>query len=338
MPPGAASVPPFAGPLFIVGMPRSGTKLLRGLLNRHPQVGIPAAETELLPDWARRWPSFGDLRRPAAFARFFQQVRDSAYFVYLREEQGQEVDPAVWHATCRGYDLPQVFEALLRLDGGIGPDGAGIWGDKSPGYIVHLPLLDRLWPHCRVMHIVRDCRDYCLSIEKAWGKDPLRAAQRWSDRVSLARSDGLGLGPARYLELRYEDLLDRPEAVLRAATDFLGLDFDPAVLSLKQPTENIGDTAGQARIVTENTEKWRTMDPALREQVEALAGDALRAVGYPVAYRGRPERLSPSRMLAGQISDGINLVRSDAADRGWLGAARFRARLFRESGSRDSGR
>ena len=327
--------PTFEGPLFVVGMPRSGTKLLRGLLNQHPLIGIPKAETEFLPDWARRWSSFGDLSRPDAFRRFFAAVRGSSYFVFLREEQGTEVDPAAWHATCRDFGLQGVFEALIRLDGGVGA-GPGVWGDKSPGYIARLPLLDTLFPQCRVIHIVRDCRDYALSIEKAWGKDPLRAAQRWNDRVRDARAFGQGLGPARYHELRYEDLLADPEAALRPVCGFLGLDFDPAMLTLQRPTENLGDTRGEARIVSANTEKWRAMEPALREHIEALAGQTLAELGYPVSHAGPPERLGPLRMAAGQLFDGAQLLRGDVAERGLFAAVRFRARIFAESGTRES--
>ena len=327
--------PRFEGPLFVVGMPRSGTKLLRDLLNQHPQIGIPAAESEFLADWARRWPSFGDLSRPDAFRSFAQRVSGSAYFVFLAEEQGQRVDVAMWHATCRDYSLAGVFEALMRLDGGVGPDGPGVWGDKSPGYILRIPLLDQLFPAGRVIHIVRDCRDYAVSIRKAWGKDPLRAAQRWHDRVSLAQSDGQHLGPQRYLELRYEDLLGDPEATLRRAAAFVGADYDPAMITLDRPSENLGDARGQARIVRSNAEKWRDMDPALRGHIEAIAGETLTALGYPVSHRGRPDRLTPTRMLAGQVLDGIRLLQGDMTERGVVGALRFRGRIFRETGRRE---
>ena len=52
---------PFEGPLFLVGMPRSGTKLLRALLNRHPNISIMTNETEFLPYLVSHWESFGDL-------------------------------------------------------------------------------------------------------------------------------------------------------------------------------------------------------------------------------------------------------------------------------------
>ncbi len=320
----------FRGPVFIVGMPRSGTKLLRTLLDRHPRVGIPPAETELLPSWARRWPEYGDLSRPEVFRAFVARHRGSAFFVYLREEQGIEVDAASWYAACRGFSLAEVFEALIRVTAEVPADG--VWGDKSPNYIAEIPLIRRVWPTARVVHIVRDCRDYCLSIEKAWGKDSLRAAQRWADAVTAALEAGDALGDA-HLRLHYEDLLAEPEATMRRVVGFLDLAWDPACVTLDRSTENLGDTAGEARIVRSNTGKWRDAMPAdLRLRVEAVAGAALARAGYPVDNPGAA-RLSPGRMKALQLKDGVNLVRFDAAERGWVGAARFRWRIFRDSGA-----
>ena len=321
----------FDGPLFIVGMPRSGTKLLRELLSNHPEVGIPPAETELLPDWALRWPSFGDLRQPARWAAFVEHARGSAYFTYLAEEQGRSLSAAEWRLACQNMSLQGVFEAMCRLDGAA-PEGA-VWGDKSPGYIAHLPLLWALWPQARVIHIVRDCRDYCLSMQEAWGKDPERAAWRWAERVGAARAEGARHG-AQWLELRYEDLLEAPEPAMRAVCDFIDRTFDPRVLRPRMAPENLGAAAGADAIVRGNAGRWRArMSPALLARVEAVAGEQLAALGYPVvglAGSARPPRWR--RQLA-QLQDGVQLVRFDLKDRGALGALRFRWRMFAESGA-----
>jgi hypothetical protein len=52
---------PFRGPLFVVGMSWSGTKLLRDLLNQHPQIGIPPSESRFLPAVIERFGSIPDL-------------------------------------------------------------------------------------------------------------------------------------------------------------------------------------------------------------------------------------------------------------------------------------
>lgn len=330
---GAGTGPRWSGPLFIVGMPRSGTKLLRDLLNQHPQVAIPRVETEFLPDWARRWEAFGSLTDRERFRAFYEEVTGSSYFTYMREDEGGHANAQEWFEAARGGQLSQVFEALVRLDtGALGREDV-VWGDKSPGYIQHLPLLEEHFPEARFVHIVRDVRDYALSMQKAWGKHPLRAAQRWVDGVSRAHATGGLLGAGRYLELRYEDLLDAPEGVLRRLCDFLEIDFTEGMLELDRSPENLGDTRGQTTIQRDNKEKWRSrMDPELREQIEALACPLLQSLGYECDHEGPALRLTRREMLAYQLLDGVNLVRADARRRGLLGALRFRTRLFKETG------
>ena len=327
-------MPEFEGPLFLVGMPRSGTKLLRGLLNEHSQIGIPLNETEFLPDWLRRWPDLGpQLVDRAEFQRFYDRVAGSVYFVHRLEEHGQRIDPDTWLAGCHGVLTPQsVFEALVRHDAGVPVDSGHIWGDKSPGYIAHLPALKAAFPRAKFIHIVRDVRDYCLSMQKAFGKSPVRAAQRWRDRVALARTQSAAFAED-YIEVRYEDLLADPAPTLTRLCGFVDRPFEPGMLTLSRATENLGDARGQRTIKADNTEKWRTaMPPKERALIERIAGDVLTSLGYPVEHTGTC-RVSRPHMLALQVYDGVQLTRIEARKRGWPGALRYRLRLFRETGT-----
>jgi hypothetical protein len=317
-------------PVFIVGLPRSGTKLLRDLLNGHPQVGIPEAETELLPDWALRWPSFGDLESHRCWLAFVDRVRASAYFVYLEEERGVVLDPVAWRLMCPDMSLAGVFEGLCRLHGGAPADG--VWGDKSPGYLHHIRLLWTLYPQARVIHIVRDPRDQVQSAFKAWNKDRIRAAARWADGIAAAET-ALALRPSQAHVLRYEDLVTDVEGSLREVCTFLGLEFEPEMCALSRPSENLGDTAGSTRVVASNVEKWRTSMPLeLQRRIEALCADGLRTYGYSCRHNGPQTHLPRGERRLRQVRDGWNLVRFDLDARGVLGALRFRWRLFSEVG------
>lgn len=317
----------FAGPLFIVGMPRSGTKLLRGLLKRHPRIGVPAAETEFLPWLARRFARFGDLRDPARFAVFYGAISRHSYFRW-RREHGRPVDARRWHAACADFSAAGVFEALVRTDVDAPPGSGRIWGDKSPSYIDDLPLLKQLYPAAKVLHIVRDVRDYCLSAHKAWGKDMLRAAQRWADGVSKARRDGADLGPD-YLELRFEDLLERPEAELRRVCAFLGVEFEPTMLELGKPSENLGDARGAREVVRSNRGKWRAMAPETLARVEEIAGPVLLECGYALALPPRPpRRLGGLEIRLAQLRDGWHLVRAGRNGSGFWRKALYHLRYF----------
>ena len=172
----------FSGPLFVVGAPRSGTKLLRTLLNEHSQIGIPDYETEFLPRWLSIHERF-DTQNTEGFAAFYQWVTRFMYFKYMAEE-GRQITPDQWLSASPNARISGLFEGLCRQDGGIPLGQPGVWGDKSPNYRNDLPALRALYPGARFVHIIRDVRDVSLSSQVAWGKDPVRNAQRWMDEVS----------------------------------------------------------------------------------------------------------------------------------------------------------
>jgi len=314
---------PFNGPIFIVGMVRSGTKLLRGLLIENPRVQIPAAESDLLPMWIDQWNGFGDLSRRPAFDAFYRQASGLPYLVSMTRV-GFPAEADRWYAACPSYDVAGVFEGLVRTQLGAGPDA--LWGDKTPSYTRHIAKIAGCFPEARFIHIVRDVRDYCLSVNKAWGKNLFRAAQRWNDDVRRARSDGAALG-ARYLEIRYEDLIADPPAVMERVCLFAGIEFDPAMLSLSKPSEVTGDAGGMREVKRDNAGKYRTrMKPATCRRIEAITGDVLRDAGYEVETTGGVRRVGPARMALYQLADAVAIVRGAVRELGWRDALKMSLR------------
>jgi len=323
----------FTGPLFLIGMPRSGTKLLRSLLNEHSEIGIPNVETEFLPYWVRNWSRYGDLSDPSNFKRFYQTMLRLPYFTFMRES-ATAIKEEVWFELCRSYTPAGVFEALVRHDAKVDIGTKRTWGDKSPSYIEHLPLLREIFPNARFVHIIRDVRDYCPSINKAWGKNMLRAAQRWTDSLHKVRADTKRFSED-YYEVRYESLLEEPEAVLRDMCAFLDLKFDSKMLRLSQPCENFGDAKGRKEVVRDNKDKYlRTMKPSLRKKIEAISEPMLRSCGYHLDDTYRQFKVSNAKMLCYQTIDGLNLIRSEMKTRGLIGAVRFHLRYYLTSGNR----
>jgi len=306
----------FSGPLFIIGMPRSGTKLLRSLLNNHSRIAIPSAETEFLPFWTHHWAEYGDLKNYDDFEKFYSSVIKSPYFRYMEKHNGKIISAEEWHQACDDWDVASVFESLLRLGTSCKTDM--IWGDKSPSYIRHVPLLMQLYPGGKIVHIVRDVRDHCLSINKAWGKSMTRAAQRWADDVGNAQT-ALASFPDQMIEVRFEDLLDDPQSVLQSICNFIGITFEKQMLLLNPATENIGDALGAGEVVSGNKEKWRTrMDPKTTMKIEKICCNTLNAYNYPVSFEGPMIRIHPLKMSLLRILDGINLALHDNEKRGIL--------------------
>ncbi len=258
------------------GAPRSGTTVLRKLLDRHPEVCC-GAETKLFV--------------PAAFN-----------LAWLAAAYGiSEADLTVLRtaATSQAAFI-DAFAARVRASA-----GKSRWAEKTPQNIRHLDWILEHFPEASVIHIVRDGRDVVCSMREhpdwrwvsgAWQKvlvpRPVEwYAQRWLDDTSagmLRRGDG------RCREVRYEDLVADPVATLRTLCGSVGLAVDEAWLATaiggrdgSGPQGAHGVAAGQDRpdyggaVSTASVGRWRRDLAAQdREVVERICGVRLGELGY----------------------------------------------------------
>jgi Sulfotransferase family len=276
-------------PVIVLGVRRSGTTLLRVMLDRNPALAVPD-ESYFVPQLARRHrgtvdpPSFvDDLRRLPTLVDWGL----SPEVVTRRLRAGMTT----------GEAISAVFEAYAA------ERGKPRWGDKTPLYMQHLPLLERLFPEARFVHLVRDGRDAALSflsmpagiMTAGWGhpRDAAGFASQWVTEVRAARDLGARVGPGRYHELRYEALVADPAAELRQVCVFAGLDYDDEMLGYVGQTESARKEHQQRlneppRV---GVRDWRTgMAADDRAAFEAVAGDQLDELGYEVSERGHDGR------------------------------------------------
>jgi len=324
----------FAGPLFVVGMPRSGTKLLREILLQHGRIAIPRIETEFLPELVRYIDRRGGIiTNRADFERMYRWVSTFPYFRYCAE-QGELITSQRWWDSCKDFAATGVFEGLVRHDAEAPLGSDRIWGDKSPSYITCIGKLAAWFPQGRILHIVRDVRDHVVSLRDAWGKDILRAAQRWNDDTLAAAAEGAGLG-RRFKTVRYEDLVRDPEAQVAGICEFLDIDFSRSMLAWSRSPENIGDARGATSVVQSGLARYesRLTKQELRA-IESIAIEAMEFFGYAPVFRVGRSRLSPFGMKLRALKDGFSLVRARSGSSGWRGATRFYANYWRTTHGR----
>lgn len=219
---------------MIVGVPRSGTTLLRFMLDSHPLVAIPP-ETGFLAlaarVWASKvWPSQwikGRVAREALFRMVTRLPLKSGpwpdFGLSAREfrEALQQIEP---------FDVGEGVRAFYRAY--ARKQNKPRYGDKTPLYCRHLLEIEKLLPEAHFIHVIRDGRDVALSLRPMWfapAQDMRTLAQYWSEIVRNARA--AGRQAQAYLEIHYEDLIKEPDAVLQTVCRFLKLDFDPVMLS-----------------------------------------------------------------------------------------------------------
>lgn len=212
-------------PVFIVGMGRSGTTLLRLMLHHHPRLAIPY-ESGFLTDYYDRAESFGDLRDDGNCRRLIQSL--------LAEPRTRMWDhtfnPDRVFDAVEERSLPGVVEAIYS-DYAAGK-GKARWGDKSD-YLDRLHIIHAMFPDVRFIHIIRDGRDVAMSVLKQpWGPDDIiRAAEWWNEHLWVARRVGAILGLRQYLEVRYEHLVENSERELRRCCEFLNEEYSADMLA-----------------------------------------------------------------------------------------------------------
>lgn len=275
--------------VFVVGCPRSGTTLLRRMLDAHPKLAI-TPETHWIPRLCERPGALtpaGDVT-----PELVSSLLGSKRFQTLRVSPGQ-----VW----------ELFEAeepitYARLVAGIYDlfgtrRGKPLVGDKTPGYTRFIRTLHELFPRARFVHLVRDGRDVCLSATtwhrvrnlearfSSWREHPvLTAALWWEWHVRLAREAGAQLGAGLYHEMRYEALVAAPAGELAALSAFLDIGFSEAMLEFHLGrTKNDPELGSNKKWLppTPGLRDWRSQMPAQDvERFEAAAGDLLDELGY----------------------------------------------------------
>jgi hypothetical protein len=297
-----ASEPAHPAP-FVVGVGRSGTTLLRLMLDAHPELAMPP-ETHFLPQFIQ---ASGRLRfnpRLAVKAIAGDENRRWSDFGLDADELQAELDRLERFNTT---DALRTFYGLYATR-----HDKSRWGDKTPDYVRKMKKLQNTLPEARFIHVIRDGRDAGLSqnsrIVKR-GKDPVKPkemARRWRKRIIKSRLDSAEV--EHYLEVRYEDLVLDTEAVLRRVCEHIELDYDPAMLTYHERAgERLQEMAGalpakKGRPEREAGERVAahalTMEPPKQERVavwkrdmteaenaefEAAAGYILDELGYETA-------------------------------------------------------
>lgn len=292
-------------PIFIGGTGRSGTTLLVRILERHPAIFTLRWESQFLVapggllGIAERGFLRGDLHR------FQQRMRGRWWSRVLNPGKPNEYTAGL-ATDLATDDLERALEFLDESSRGAGAAdapaivrgfcdrlfgpaatraGAARWCEKTPRNILFADRLAEAFPEMKMVHVIRDGRDVAASIVSRgfWpiaaghefpGLDPFRgettyagAAAYWAEVLSIAREVTADLPPDRYHELRFEDLIEDPEARLRDLCAFLGEDFVPELLDPDLSRHNIG--------------RWRAeMSADDVAAFERIAAATLRTQGY----------------------------------------------------------
>jgi len=249
-------------PIFIVGCQRSGTTLLRLMLDSHQNISC-GPETRFLQDFAKLTSESWDRLSLYGFPKSYWLDKAAEFFDSFQAE----------YAKSRGKTR---------------------WADKTPRYALSLAYINELFPTCQIVHVIRDGRDVVASHRARWGYgSAVKAVEKWPRYIRAARRVGDRLPDDRYIEIRYEDLVVDTESSLRQLLQFLGEPWDAAVLDYDSAPHDVAGryeqfSKSRRHDASEGGPVYRSrvgahrreVDPFLRALIAVRAGSTLRALGY----------------------------------------------------------
>ena len=251
-----------AGPVFVVGMWRSGTSLLYALLNQHPQIGL-MYESDL----------------PLLHSLFLLPHKSSWWLNKVDSWNGaltrHKIDSAAIPENIS--DLPGAFRAVAQQY--AKKKSATVWGCKSPSYYDCMIELTDWFPRAKFIVIWRDPADVCRSIVRAAEKSPWFARPGMDLRALLGyrrmkkEADELVHRGAAIHQLQYDDLVRDPETALTAICEFIGVPFDSRMTSLEGADRSaIYNGEHHSMVKSSSIEAKRNrpevLSPALKRKVE----------------------------------------------------------------------
>lgn len=293
-------------PVFVVGIPRSGTTLLSAMLSAHPRIAI-APETHFLSKWRQEYDGV-DVRQEQAFARFWRAWSQSEHFLSLRIDG----EVARTRILSQGpHDYKQIFSTVLQLY--AEKQGKPRWGEKTPAHERYIELLLGWFPHARVIYMLRDPRAVIASLLRVpWSHANVYLhARRWrrsAQRLGRCSSD------ARVRIVKYEDLVQDPRSSLAGLSAFLGEEFEPSMLDFADAAKPlVSQDAWKAQalqpVTTISIGKWREeLSHRQAALIEHVAGKEMLRHGY-VLYTGGLSRSERLRFQYDQVLYNLRRVR-----------------------------
>jgi hypothetical protein len=300
---------PRSEPIYIVSSPRSGSTLLRLILDNHPNIAIPPPGYLFNLIYPYLY-SYGDLARDENFRELIEDILEAPTIkrwpIDLSVEQilgdvGERTFAAI-------YEYLHVTYATSH--------GKIRWGQKSPRNGCWMVEIQQLFPGAKFIHLLRDGRDVAIDLADAnfWPNTVFGGALRWQECVRATRHGAAELSPGSYIEIRYEEFCAEPEQTLRDLCAFLGEDFVPALLHHheSEATQSWSQDAIHAKtsrpITTDYVDMYKTRLPDRdREAIEAVIGDTLKDAGYPV--EGKPEPLpyrAAAQLIEAEMVSGLD--------------------------------
>ena len=272
--------------ILMIGTQRSGSNLMRLMLNQIPTIEAPHPP-HILQRLMPLMSSYKDLSDASTFA---QLVDDVCQLIELNPVpwEGVVLDRQDITNRCTQNSLVAVFSAVYDVLAET--RGAETWCCKSLSNVHYVPEIDEYLPKAKYLYLYRDGRDVAVSFKKAvvGQKHFYHIAQDWAKAQRAALKMRQKFDESQFFSISYESLTGSPEESLKALCKFLEVEYSPSMMSFHESSEAKNTASSSSLwnnvtkpIMNQNTKKF--LKQASEEEVrifELVAGDVLDALGY----------------------------------------------------------
>jgi len=214
-------------PIFIIGCPRSGTTLVRVILDSHQNI-CSGPEAHLI----EKLKSFNE--------KVNKNWKNLEPYKLTKEEYLKNLGN-VFSSFQESYTKSKDKKR---------------WAEKTPDNIFYVDFINQLFPDCQFINIIRDGRDVVCSFKERWGrKSILNAMKNWNKSIELSFEYKKKFSKDRYLEVRYEKLVNSPEIETKKIIDFLKEDWTPDLLKHHNKKHDFSFNVKTGKNVDFKTEK-----------------------------------------------------------------------------------
>lgn len=271
-------------PIFIVGYRRSGTTLLRNILNGHSELAI-VSESHFIAYFYDNIDLYGDLNDDSNLETLLTDI------ISTKRYKGRQLSTIVNRELISRMDrrnLGSVLEVLY--DQYKKKNNANVWGDKTPYFLYRIPMLIDLFPNCRIIHIIRDPRAALLSQQKKFAEfNVIKYARKWINGIESFEKAKMILEVNQYFEIKYEDLVSNPVISLQNICDFLLISYESSMLNFyKNQIMDVNHATSelfQKPITDAHIHIWQQeLKESEIQKIEAEAFGYLKKFGYQALY------------------------------------------------------
>ena len=255
-------------PIFVGGAGRSGTTLLRIILDSHPNIAC-GPELKVTPTLADLWQRF-----------------QTSHYKVLQEFY-------LSHQDINGLFRQFILGMIEKYQQKAGKQRVA---EKSPNNVFVFQQLHGIFPESPLIHVIRDGRDVVCSLlgmdwvdiatgkPLAYTRDPQKAAEYWVGAVRAGRKLAQHVGD-RYIEIPYETLTEDPETVLKDLFQRINEPWDECVLQFHRQTHDLANESSASQVVKPLSQhsvgRWeKDMLPEHKAIIKKVAGPLLIELGY----------------------------------------------------------